>query len=70
MCIRDSYLAGADGLIEKRGDSWKIGKNLKVTLDAPDKPILRDGANGKELLVPVAVKGKAIIRAKYEWDLN
>jgi len=64
------YLAGADGLIEKRGDSWKIGKNLKVTLDTPDKPILRDGANGKELLVPLEVKGKAIIRAKYEWDLN
>ena len=64
------YLAGADGQIEKRGDSWKIGKNLKVTLDTPDKPILRDGADGKELIVPVEVKGKAIIRAKYEWDLN
>ena len=64
------YLAAADGFIEKRGDSWKVGKNLKLTLDSPDAPILRDGANGKELLVPVTVDGKAILRAKYEWDLN
>ena len=64
------YLAGADGSIEKRGDSWKIGKTLKVTLDAFAEPILRDGANGRELLVPVEVKGKAVIRAMYEWDLN
>ncbi|SVC83627.1 uncharacterized protein METZ01_LOCUS336481, partial [marine metagenome] len=64
------YLVGADGSIEKRGNGWKIGNSLKVTLDSPDEPILRDGAGGKELLVPVEVKGKAIIRAKYEWDLN
>ena len=64
------YLAAADGFIEKRGDSWKVGKNLKLTLDSPDAPILRDGANAKELLVPVTVDGKAILRAKYEWDLN
>ena len=64
------FLAAADELIEKRGNSWKIGETLKLTLDSPDAPILRDGANGKELLVPIAVRGKAIIRAKYEWDLN
>ena len=64
------YLAAADGFIEKRGNSWKIGKTLKLTLDSPDAPILREGANGKELLVPITVRGKAIIRAKYEWDLN
>ncbi len=64
------YLAGADGSIEKRGNSWKVGKTLKVTLDSPDEPILRDGADGRELLVPVDVKGKAVIRARYEWDLN
>ena len=58
MCIRD------------RGNSWKVGNTLKLTLDTPDAPILRDGANGKELLVPVTVDGKAIMRAKYEWDLN
>jgi len=64
------YLAAADGFIEKRGNSWKIGKTLKLTLDSPDAPILREGASGKELLVPITVRGKAIIRAKYEWDLN
>ena len=64
------YLAAADGLIEKRGNSWKVGKTLKITIDSPDEPILREGAGGKELLVPVTVRGKAIIRAKYEWDLN
>ena len=64
------YLAAADGSIEKQGNSWKVGSVLKLTIDSPDNPILRDGANGKELLVPVEVKGKAIIRAKYEWDLN
>jgi mono/diheme cytochrome c family protein len=64
------YLAGADGFIEKRGQSWKIGKSLKLTIDAPGKPILRNGPGGKELLVPVDVKGRAVIRAKYEWDLN
>ena len=47
-----------------------MGKNLKLTIDSLDAPILRDGANGKELLVPVTVDGKAILRAKYEWDLN
>jgi|TARA_B100000959_G_scaffold283907_1_gene353986 mono/diheme cytochrome c family protein len=65
------YLAGADSSIEKvGGNSWKIGKTLKVTLDASAEPILRDGPDGKELLVPVDVKGKADIRARYEWDLN
>ena len=64
------FLAAADGLIGKRGNSWKIGKTLKLSIDSPDAPILREGANGKELLVPIAVEGKAIIRAKYEWDLN
>jgi len=65
------YLAAADGSIEKQGDSWKIGNTLKLTLiDAQEKPILRDGANGKELLVPIEAKGKAILRAKYEWSLN
>ena len=64
------YLAAAEGFIEKRGNSWKIGKTLKLTLDSPDAPILREGASGKELLVPITVRGKAIIRAKYEWDLN
>lgn len=64
------YLAGADELIVKSGNNWKIGTSLKVTLDAPGEPVLRDGPDGKELLVPVDVKGKAVIRAKYEWDLN
>ena len=57
-------------MIEKRGESWKVGKTLKITIDSPDEPILREGAGGKELLVPVTVRGKAVIRAKYEWDLN
>ena len=47
------FLAAADGLIEKRGNSWKIGKTLKITIDSPDGPILREGAGGKELLVPI-----------------
>ena len=64
------FLAAADDLIEKRGASWKVGKTLKLTLDASVKPILRDGANGKELLVPLRVNGKTTIRARYEWDLN
>jgi len=64
------YLAAADGFIEKQGNSWKVGKILKLTLDTSDALILRDGADGKELLVPVTVDGKAILRAKYEWDLN
>ena len=34
------------------------------------EPVLRDGPDGKELLIPVDVKGKAVIRARYEWDLN
>ena len=64
------YLAAADGFIEKQGNSWKVGKILKLTLDTSDALILRDGADGKELLVPVTVDGKAILRTKYEWDLN
>jgi len=65
------YLAGTDSSIEQVGDdTWKIGKTLKVTLDASAEPVLRDGPDGKELLVPVDVKGKAVIRARYEWDLN
>jgi len=64
------YLAAADGSIEKQGDSWKVGDSLKITLDAQEKPILRDGAHGKELLMPIEVKGKTTLRAKYEWDLN
>ena len=63
------YLAGTDADIRKAGNSWKVGK-LKLTIDSSDNPILRDGSDGKELIVPVEVKGKAIIRAKYEWDLN
>ena len=64
------YLAAADGSIEKQGNSWKVGSGLKLTIDSLDKPILRDGANGKELLVPIEINGKAILRTKYEWDLN
>ena len=63
------YLAAADGFIEKRGDSWKVGKNLKLTLDSPDAPILRDGAN-EGTAGACDCAGKAILRAKYEWDLN
>jgi hypothetical protein len=64
------YLAAADDSIEKQGNSWKVGDSLKLTLDSQEKPILRDGVNGKELLVPIEVTGKATLRAKYEWDLN
>jgi hypothetical protein len=61
------FLAAADAVIEQRGNSYQIGKSLKVTIDSPAAPILRAAAGGKELLVPVTVRGKAIIRAKYEW---
>ena len=64
------YLAASDGVIEQQGKSWKVGKTLELTLDTRAKPILRDGAGGKELLVPVDVNGKVVIRARYEWDLN
>jgi mono/diheme cytochrome c family protein len=64
------YLAAADDSIEKQGNSWKVGDSLKLTLDSQEKPILRDGVNGKELLVPIEATGKATLRAKYEWDLN
>ena len=64
------FLAGTGDAIEKDGTSWKLGQSLKVTLDTPGEPILRDGPGGKELLVPIDVKGKALLRAKYEWDLN
>ena len=64
------YLAAADDSIVKNGNSWKIGKILKLSLDSLDKPILRKGKNGMELIVPITVRNKAIIRAKYEWDLN
>ena len=63
------YLAGTDADIKKVGNSWKVGK-LKLTIDSSDTPILRDGSGGKELIVPIDVKGKAIIRTKHEWDLN
>ena len=46
------------------------GGEEPAPIDSPDAPILRDGTGGKELLVPITVRGKAIIRAKYEWDLN
>ncbi len=64
------YLAAADAVIAKSGNSWKVGDSLKLTIDASVVPILRDGPSGKELLVPIDVKGKAILRAKFEWDLN
>ena len=64
------YLAAADDSIEKRGGSWKVGKTIKLTLDAAGSPVLRDGDSGKELLVPIHSNGKAVIRATYEWDLN
>jgi len=63
------YLAGADASITKDGNSWKVGK-LKLTIDSPDAPILRDGQGGKELIVPIDVKGKAILRVKHEWNLE
>tara|TARA_Y100000588_G_scaffold91385_1_gene98690 strand:+ start:7767 stop:9437 length:1671 start_codon:yes stop_codon:yes gene_type:complete len=64
------YLAATDGTITKEGRSWKIGTGLKLTITAPGEPILRDGDGGKELIVPIDLKGKAVINAKYEWDLN
>ena len=63
------YLAGVDASITKDGNSWKVGK-LKLTIDSPDAPILRDGQDGKELIVPIDVKGKAILRVKHEWNLE
>ena len=66
----DRANAGHDATIEKRGTSWKVGKTLLLTLDVPGTPVLRDGAGGKELLVPVELNGKAVLRATYEWDLE
>ncbi len=64
------YLAAADDDIQRQGDGWKVGKTLRLTLETPAEAFLRDGASGKELLVPLDVKGELRIRARYEWDLN
>lgn len=65
------YLAAAHTDIVAKDGAWKVGKNLKITLSAaPAVPVLRENGGRKELLVPLKVDGKTVIRQQYQWDLE
>ncbi len=65
------YLAAAHADLVPKEGGWKVGKDLKITLTgAPSAPILRTNGGRKELVVPLKVDGKIVLRQQYQWEFE
>jgi hypothetical protein len=62
------FLAAAGNKIEAGEKGWyEVNGNLRIHIDSPDAPVIRESKGRKELLVPLKLKDKAKVGLEYEW---